>query len=212
VIAAVDNPAHKALITGSGPRMRKALDLALPTHRRFARQHGYRLIVDYSLDDETGRRDPRARRLPRFQKLPIVMHALRAFDLVLWVDADAMVCAFDRDVAADLPAHCFQGLVLECRSERVNPNSGLWLLRNTEEAHAFLHLVACMGDVGHSWADQAAVCTALGWDLGDHHGHGARPRGHLPTWSGRHGCRRSGTLWALITPSVPASGTSLVWT
>lgn len=161
----------KVLLSGAGDRMRPLLALALPAFERFAATHGYRLEVA-ELDDGDGSRA--GRRRARWAKIGLLRGAIEDGHTALWVDADAMVCRFDRDIAADLGVASFQGLVLERFPTRVNPNTGVWLLRPGQRSAAFLDAVEEIGPLAHSWTDQAAVCTALGWSLGDYHGHGAR--------------------------------------
>jgi hypothetical protein len=165
----------KVLVTAAGPRLWPVLRLSLPTHRTFASAHGYELRVDRSVDDTAAIADPSRRKEARWRKVEIIKQALSCFDVVLWVDADAMFCRFDRDILEDLPPGYFQGLVLEECSARVNPNSGVWLLRADARSTLLLEDVTAIGQLDHSWADQAALCAALGWDIGDVHGHGARP-------------------------------------
>jgi len=47
----------------------------------------------------------------------------------LWVDADTVICRFDRDIAEDVAGESFQALVLERFPTRVDPNTGVWFLR-----------------------------------------------------------------------------------
>jgi hypothetical protein len=162
----------KVLLTGAGARMRPLLELALPTFERFAGAQGYRLHVA-GLDDGDGSRE--ARRQARWAKVALLRDVVRDGASALWLDADALVCRFDRDIVDDLPADRFQGLVLERFATRVNPNTGVWLLRAGGRSAAFLDAVADIGLLEHAWTDQAAVCRALGWTLGDYHGHGAGP-------------------------------------
>lgn len=159
---------------------------SLPTFERYAAAHGYDVHVE-PIDDHVGIADPSARRAARWQKIDLLWASLSRHRLVLWMDADAMFLRFDRDIADDLPPTCFQGLVLESLPTRTNPNTGVWLLRSGRSASAFLDEVLERGLQEHSWADQATVCAALGWNLGDHHGHGAR-------WS-RSTQHDAGTAW-----------------
>ena len=169
---------RKVITTAAGTRMRPALECALPTFERFAAAHGYSVVVHrFSSADE---HDPAGRQRVRWRKIDLLREAVDRFDLVLWLDADTIVRRFDQDIADDLPSGSFQGLVRERFPTRVNPNTGVWLLRGATAASRFLEVVAGIGQLDHSWADQAAVCQALGWDVGDHHGHGARPTGDSP--------------------------------
>lgn len=154
--------------------MAPLLDVAAPTFRRYADRHGYELRLDRSLDDTAAVADPRARARVRWEKVRLLRSLLPDHEVVFWLDADAVVCRDDRDVVEDLPPGRFQGLVLETFPDRTNPNTGVWVLRNVPAALRFLDAVLDVGQLEHSWADQAAVCHLLGWDLGDRHGHGAR--------------------------------------
>lgn len=166
---------HKVLVSAAGPRMAPLLDVAAPTFQRFARRHGYDLLLDRELDDAAGDRDGRARARARWHKPGLLRTLVPAYDLVVWIDADAVILRADRDIAEDLPRDCFQGLVLETFPDRRNPNTGVWVLRGGSDAGAFLDAVLGLGQLDHSWADQATVCRLLGWELGDRHGAGARP-------------------------------------
>lgn len=174
----------KVLLSAAGAQMRPLLALALPTFERFAADHGYRLEVA-DLDDGDGSRE--GRRQARWSKISLLRRAVAGGGPVLWVDADAMICRFDRDIAEDVGQGSFQGLVLERFPTRINPNTGVWFLRGDERSAAFLDAVSDVGLVDHAWTDQAAVCGALGWSLGDYHGHGARPA--------RPSAFRDGTAW-----------------
>ncbi|HWC11995.1 MAG TPA: hypothetical protein VG455_12315 [Acidimicrobiales bacterium] len=146
---------------------------SVPPYEAFASAHGYDLTVT-SIDDAAAD-DEAIRRRVRWRKVDLLADALESYDVVVWIDADAMFCRFDRDMADDVPVDRFQGLSLEVFPTRVNPNTGVWLLRRDPVAFAFLDAVRSTGQPLHSWSDQAAVCVALGWHLGDYHGHGARP-------------------------------------
>jgi hypothetical protein len=153
--------------------MAPLLALTRPTFETYARRHGYRVEV-HELHDHDDRSRPEVRRA-KWRKVELLADALRRADVVVWIDADAAITRFDRDIADDLGRTAFQGLALERFPERVNPNTGVWVLRRGDRARAFLRAVLDVGQLEHSWADQATVCHLLGWDLGDHHGHGARP-------------------------------------
>jgi hypothetical protein len=160
------------LLSAAGPAMAPLLALTRPTFEAFARRHGYRLELHH-VDDDHDRSRPEVRRA-KWRKVELLAGALRRADVVVWIDADAAVTRFDRDIADDVPGQAFQGLVLERFPGRVNPNTGVWVLRRSDRAQAFLDAVLDVGQLPHSWADQATVCHLLGWDVGDHHGHGAR--------------------------------------
>lgn len=107
---------------------------------------------------------------------------------MLWLDADVLLVRDDEDVIGHLHPGHFQGLVLEQvpAEHRVNPNTGVWLLRGPGAAD-FLDSVDRLGPQPGPWSDQGAVLAALGWDRGDGRYHWARP--------GRGSIYLQGTSW-----------------
>lgn len=158
----------KLLLSGADTRMRSLLELSQLTFRRFGREHGY----DVETQHWDGVLGPRR---ARWRKVELLRAAVQAYDIVVWIDADAVICRYDRDITADFVEDCFQGLVLEHCWDRFNPNTGVWVLRRDPRSIDLLEELLAAGPPEHSWSDQAAVCLALGWHLGDFHGHGAKP-------------------------------------
>ncbi|MDQ2957313.1 MAG: hypothetical protein M3Y42_10145 [Actinomycetota bacterium] len=165
-----------AVITAAGPGMRAVLhDLALPSFRRFADRWGYQVrAVDLPADGAAA--DPAAQRA-KWMKLSLLRQALTEFELALWLDADVLVLRADEDIATHLRPGDFQALALEQvpQEYRVNPNTGVWLLRSCPMAFDFLDAVEAAGPQPGPWADQGAVLAALGWQRGDERYRGAKP-------------------------------------
>lgn len=88
------------------------------------------------------------------------------------MDGDVLVLRFDEDVADHLHPEHFQALALEQVpfEHRVNPNTGVWLLRSGPDAFDFLDAVEAAGQQPGPWADQGAVLAALGGRAVDPHG------------------------------------------
>lgn len=165
-----------AVLTAAGPHMRPALhDLALPTFRRWARRWGWTVLAHDLVCDGAGA--DAAAQSAKWAKVRLVREALQHHPLVLWLDADVLLLRDDEDVSMHLHPEHFQALALEHvpTEHRVNPNTGVWLLRSCPEALAFLDAVEQAGPQPGPWADQGAVLTALGWDRGDERYHWARP-------------------------------------
>lgn len=164
------------VLTAAGPNMRRTLhELALPTFRRFADAWGYDVrAVDLGND---GSGADQLAQQAKWSKVTLLREALRDYALVLWLDADVLVVRTDEDVAAHLHGDHFQALALEHvpAEHRVNPNTGVWLMRSCAEAFAFLDAVTEAGPQPGPWADQGAVLAALGWDRGDERYFWARP-------------------------------------
>ena len=177
-----------AVVTAAGPTMRGVLhDLSLPTFDRWAHRWGWTVqAVDLRHD---GHGADAAAQAAKWAKTGLLRAALRDHPYALWLDADVLLLRDDEDVSQHLLPGCFQALALEHvpRERRVNPNTGVWLLRSCPEAFAFLDAVDALGPQPGPWADQGAVLAALGWDRGDERYHGARP--------GPGGPALAGTSW-----------------
>jgi hypothetical protein len=184
---AVPSPAG-ILVTAAGPTMGPVLhDLALPTFRRWAGRWGW-AVAAHDLPADGAAADEGAQRA-KWAKLRLLRDALAQAPMALWVDADVLLLRDDEDVCAHLHPDCFQALALEQvpAEHRVNPNTGVWLLRSCPESLAFLDAVERAGPQPGPWSDQGAVLAVLGWDRGDERYHWARP--------GRGSAFLAGTSW-----------------
>lgn len=169
-------PPRGVVVTAAGPQMRQALhELALPTFRRWADRHGWEVIA-HDLARDGVAADHGAQRA-KWAKVGLLREALRDHPLALWVDADVLLMRDDEDVSIHLHPQSFQALALEQvpAEHRLNPNTGVWLLRSCAESDAFLDAVEQAGPQPGPWADQGAVLASLGWDRGNEHYHWARP-------------------------------------
>jgi hypothetical protein len=177
-----------AVVTAAGPQMRAILhELALPTFHRFAGRWGYAVLAEDLSTDGAGA-DPGAQRA-KWAKIRLLRQALASFPMALWLDADILLTRDDQDIASHLHPDHFQALVMEHvpYEHRVNPNTGVWLMRSCPAAFAFLEAVRTTGPQPGPWADQGAVLAALDWDRGDERYHWARP--------GRGNQFLAGTSW-----------------
>ena len=168
--------ARGAIVTAAGPRMRAALhELALPTFRRYAEQWSWELVVEDLPVDGTGA--CAGAQEAKWAKIRLLRQALTAHPLALWLDADVLLLRDDEDLTLHLHPDHFQALALEQvpSEHRVNPNTGVWLMRSCPAAFAFLDAVDAAGPQPGPWADQGAVLAALGWDRGDEAYRWARP-------------------------------------
>lgn len=164
------------IVTAAGPGMRDVLhDLALPTFHTYAQAWGWRVVAKDLPIDGAGA-DSGAQQA-KWAKLGLLEEALRQYPFVLWLDADVLLLRQDDDIRQHLHPGAFQALALEQvpAEHRVNPNTGVWLMRSGPAAMAFLEAVRACGPQPGPWADQGAVLAALGWDRGDERYHWARP-------------------------------------
>lgn len=172
----------RALVTAAGPLMRPVLnDLSLPTFARYASRWEWQLLVEDLVTDVGGSAE--------WDRLRLIRQALEVYELVLWLDAETLLLRDDEDIASHLHPDHFQALGLEHvpSEHRINPTTGVWLLRSCPEAFAFLEAVDAAGQQAGPWAVQGAVLAALGWDRGDERYHWSRP--------GQGNAHLAGTSW-----------------
>jgi hypothetical protein len=136
------------------------LALAQPTWHAFAALHGWQ-VAALDRPQYAGNRQE-----AKSTKLSLIREALANADVVLWLDADAMIIDPSVDIVGSFYEGDFQAFALEHFSNRFNPNTGVWLLRNREETWRFLEAVeAVQLPERYVWEDQARVMATLGWQL-----------------------------------------------
>jgi hypothetical protein len=168
--------ARGVVVTAAGPGMLTIMRrLALPTFCRFAARWGYDVRAEELAADGVGADAPAQR--AKWRKIGMLRAALRNYPVALWVDADVLLARTDEDIAVHLHRDHFQALAMEQvpYEHRVNPNTGVWLMRSCPQSFAFLDAVEEAGPQPGPWADQGAVLRMLGWDRGDERYHWARP-------------------------------------
>lgn len=204
----------KLLLSAAGPNMVPILEkYSQPLFERFAAAQGYDVQVAALEEDDVTRKGGKAKSA-RWAKINLMQQALRSHDLVAWFDADVLIRRTDEDIADHLGSEDFQGLVLHSvpTERRINPNTGVWVMRNSEIALDFLDEVQEIGMPDGRWADQGAVLKALGWIMGDENYYGARPgpgtrftagTAYLPTgWNQPHKAPRSNAANYVGRPEV----------
>jgi hypothetical protein len=168
---------RKTLVTAAGPMMTPLLrNYSLPSFQAFGRAQGYETIAHSSIQDSHERQSAIGRGA-RWAKIDLLRKALRQSDVGLWVDADVIICRTDEDIANLLRPDSFQGLVLESvpSQNRINPNTGVWLMRNCPKAFDFLDEIEEVGPQPGPWMDQGSALKVLGWERGEQRYNGARP-------------------------------------
>lgn len=148
---------RKALATIGSGAMERVLDEAMPTFAEFAERHSYDVVAFRSDEHAKGRP-------PSWGKVRLLRGLLERYDVVLWLDADTIVLDSSVDPADLLGPDDYQALVLLEQQGRVFPTCGVWLLRSTPKAKAFLDAVWAMEEhTDHHWWEQAAVVQLLGY-------------------------------------------------
>ena len=140
-----------------GPHV-ELLALSEPTLRAYAQRHGYDLVVE--------RESQFPQRPVSWSKVVLIRRLMQRYDLVVWVNVNAMVVNPSRDIAGELipgadiylTAHHYDGQEI--------PNAGILMVRSTPAADAFLDLVWRQERyIDHVWWENAAILDLLGYDL-----------------------------------------------
>lgn len=143
----------RAIITYAAGAHEELLDVALPTYRAFADRHGYDLVVGKKMTDLP----------PAWNKVPLLLEALGAYDEVVWFDCDLVVV----DPSEDFPPMAegkLHALVRHFEDCSEVPNTGVWRLRRDMEW--FLQGVTRLEVfTNHGWWEQAAVLTLMGYSV-----------------------------------------------
>jgi hypothetical protein len=147
----------KALCTiGAGPHA-ALLEVSGPTFAAYARRHGYELITSTESDPQ---------RPPAWAKVPLLREAVGSYELVLWIDADAVIVDGERDIADELEPDRELALVRHRRGDQLIPNTGIMLMRGSDFVRELLDtLWGATRFIHHPWWENAALLAVLGYDL-----------------------------------------------
>jgi hypothetical protein len=145
----------KALCSIGAGSHEALLEISRPTFAAFAERHGYDLITSTESDP---------RRPPAWSKVPMIREALATYELVLWIDADAVIVDGSEDIADELEPDRFLALV--AHGEQQVPNTGVTLWRAGEPARELLDRTwSATRYVDHPWWENAAMLDVLGYRL-----------------------------------------------
>lgn len=149
-------PAGRVLCSiGTGPH-EELLDLAGPTFEGYARRHGYSLDL---------RSDVRGlgERPVAWAKIALIRDLLEEHELVVWIDADAMIVDPTEDIAGagmrpiDLVCHEIGGVSV--------PNTGVMVVRRCRATNRLLERIwSRTHHLHHRWWENAAMIEVLGGD------------------------------------------------
>jgi len=151
--------------------MAPVLEQALPTFVEFADRHGYDLVSRSTSEDSRGRP-------PSWGKVRLIRQLLDSYDVVLWIDADAIILDSSVDPAGLLGPDDYQGLVLLHQLGQEFPTCGVWLVRSTAKAKSFLEAVWENDTfIDDRYWEQAAALDLLGYSV--HPAHLIEPTGWM---------------------------------
>ncbi len=153
-IARAARPRKVVCTIAHGPH-RELLEISRPGLEQFAGGNGYELVaIEHRVAPE---------RPASWGKVVLLHQLVQQYDLVLWIDADALFVDPTRDVASEIDPFRFLHLV----SHQIGPeriyNCGVMALRGGAVSRRFLERVWNQHDlVYHEWWENAAVLRLLG--------------------------------------------------
>jgi galactosyl transferase GMA12/MNN10 family len=140
---------------------RRMLALSAATFEAYARRFGWDLVLST---------EPLAPERPgSWSKIPLLQQLLERYELVWWIDADAVIVDLEPDIAAAVHPGADVYLVAHAQGRdelAVVPNAGVMLLRRSPFTRDFLDAVwASEQHIDHNWWENAAVIELLGQSL-----------------------------------------------
>lgn len=121
------NSLRKLLITyADGNAAEKMAVYSIPSFKKYAGLHGYDFKLIHKYNEQH----------PAWEKVYAFQEYLKDYDVVLWIDIDAIIVKFDKDISSVFDETvAFQGLAVEPDK----PNTGVWLMRSCKQSFKFLH-------------------------------------------------------------------------
>src|SRR4051812_44952693 len=106
----------RCIVTYAAGAHEELLDISFPTYCKFGEAHGYKMIIGSKMTD----------RPAPWNKIPLLLYALKHYDTVVWFDCDLIVV----DPKTDLPPlkDSSHSLVRHFEDNSEVPNSGVWQL------------------------------------------------------------------------------------
>lgn len=143
----------KLLITyADGTAAEKMAEYSIPSFKKYVDLHGYDFKLIDKYNDQT----------PSWQKIYAFQEYLKSYNVVLWIDIDAIIVKFDKDIADALSQSiAFQAIAVE----PFQPNTGVWLMKASERSFNFLkNLIEISISFQSGCWEQDAVHYLLGYN------------------------------------------------
>ncbi len=142
-------------------RHRELLALTAPTLVAYGRRHDWDVVV--SCEPLYGERPP------SWGKLVLLRELLRTYELVFWIDADAIIVDIERDVLSEIdPAHdvWLARHPQQRREDETVLNAGIILARRSPfTERLFDAMWNAEQFIDHNWWENAALLDLLGYSL-----------------------------------------------
>jgi len=156
---------NRCIMTYAAGAHEELLDVALPTYRAFADRHRYDLVIGKKMTEL----------LPAWNKVLLLLDALKTYKEVVWFDCDLVVVDSAEDfppMGADPTTGTFtqeklHSMVRHFEDKSEVPNSGVWRLRRHAVglwAEDLLNRMMMLEVfTNHGWWEQAALLTLMGY-------------------------------------------------
>jgi hypothetical protein len=103
-------------------------------------------------------------RPPAWDKLILIHHALKLYETVMWIDADAIIVDPKRNICDVLNPKYSMHLVYHDKG----PGTGVWICRRSPHTFKLLDAVWNHKEfIHHPWWEQAALMDLLGYEAKD---------------------------------------------
>lgn len=160
---------NRAIVTYAAGAHEELLDAALPTYRAFADRHHYDLLVTRGPIKESRRflENKEEDLPPPWNKIPILLDALKHYTEVAWLDCDLVIVNPEEDFP--IIQDRLHSMVRHFEDNSEVPNSGVWRLRQScgdLYATDLLNLILKLEVFhNHGWWEQAALMTLMGYTV-----------------------------------------------
>ena len=148
----------KVIVTLASGTHNSYLDMSRSRLIEYGKKHNY----DVQIIDEVLTID----RPPAWSKILLIQKLLKVYDIVLWIDSDAVIIDSSTDILNEIDLDKTElALVEHSYAGQTHPNCGVMLFRQTDSVFQFLDLVWEQVDlINHPWWEQAAILRCLGID------------------------------------------------
>ncbi|MGH9134873.1 MAG: hypothetical protein ACRDZZ_13120 [Ilumatobacteraceae bacterium] len=141
----------------TGPH-RELLEIARPTLVRYALRHGYDLVARTDTHRLGGRP-------ATWGKVPLARELLDSYDVVVWIDADAVIVDPRSDIVDTLRDRRPMHVVSHQIDGVAVPNSGVFVMNRCAESIRLLERIWHeTAYVHHRWWENAALIAVVGGD------------------------------------------------
>ncbi len=148
-----------SLATG---RHRELLTESAPTLQAYARRHGWDIVL--SCESLTTRP-------PSWAKVALITELMASYEMVFWIDADAIIVDLERDVLAEAGADADADIWFARHRQERDPdatvlNAGIILARSSPFARGLFDAMWHETEfIDHNWWENAALLHLLGYSL-----------------------------------------------